>query len=113
VNGVARFRRLRWSDLLAMPNLVPHLAHREKLWTVGSSFSDRGSASHVVLSTVGDLWPLDPASVRQEIDRYAKDPQFVTLQNGPLYVLRRRKATRYPRADAAGPSKHNSLRQHC
>ena len=78
--------------VLAMPNLVPHLAHREKLWTIGGLFTDRGSASHVVLSTVGDLWPLDPASVRQEIDRYAKDPQFVTIQNGPLYVFQRVKS---------------------
>jgi uncharacterized membrane protein len=78
--------------VLAMPNLVPHLAHREKLWTVGGSFPDRGSASYVVLSTVGDQWPLDPARVRQEIDRHAKDPQFVTLQNGPLYLFQRVKS---------------------
>jgi uncharacterized membrane protein len=91
------------AGVLAMPNLVPHLAHREKLWTVGGSLPDRGAASYVVLSTVGDLWPLDPTSVRQEIDRHAKDPQFVTLQDGPLYVFQRAKATHHPRAaDAPG-----------
>jgi uncharacterized membrane protein len=84
------------APMLAMPNLVPHLAHREKLWTIGSSFPERGEASHVALSLVGDLWPLDATKVRQEIERYAADPQFITLQKGPLFVFQRVKSERSP-----------------
>jgi uncharacterized membrane protein len=79
----------RDASVLAMPNLVPHLSHRRHIWTIGGPVSDGEAADYVVISLVGDLWPLDPEDVQAEIAKYKADRQFAVLAGGPLYVFRR------------------------
>lgn len=74
--------------VLAMPNLVPHLAHRPHIWTISADEVDV-PATHVVIATVGDLWPLDAAAVAARIDKYAADPRFRATSRGPLHVFER------------------------
>jgi uncharacterized membrane protein len=74
--------------VLAMPNLVPHLAHRDQISTLGGPPA-REPAAWVVISATGDLWPLDSDKVRKEIETYASDKRFETVMSGPLYAFRR------------------------
>ena len=74
--------------LLTMPNLVPHVSHRQTIWTLGMP-PVPDAVTHVVISEVGDLWPLDEAQVRAEIGRYRSDPRFRTVMAGPLFVFER------------------------
>jgi uncharacterized membrane protein len=75
--------------LLAQANLVPHLPHRHALATVGSDrpgFEDE----YVLLTEVGDLWPTGRDGTRAAIARYRADPAYALLEDGPLFVFRRR-----------------------
>jgi uncharacterized membrane protein len=76
------------APVLAMPNLVPHLSHRDQIWTLGGSYP-RDTATHIVISPVGSLWPFDAEGVRAEIERYQSDQRFTTVMAGPLYVFQR------------------------
>jgi hypothetical protein len=76
--------------VLAMPNLVPHLAHRRQITTFGGT-PPPALPDWIAISSVGDLWPLDSDRVRKEIEDYASDPRFETISSGPLYVFRRRR----------------------
>jgi hypothetical protein len=74
--------------LLAMPNLVPHVSHRQRIWTLGRPLVP-DAVTHVVISEAGDLWPLDEAQVRAEIVRYRSDARFRAVMAGPLFVFER------------------------
>ncbi|MFN8063107.1 MAG: DUF2079 domain-containing protein [Vicinamibacterales bacterium] len=76
------------ASVAAMPNLVPHLAHRSQIWTLGEGFP-RGDAEYVVITREGDLWPFDVEGVDAMVARYERDPRFVREASGPLIVFRR------------------------
>ena len=71
-----------------MPNLVPHLAHRRHIATVGGAPSSH-QPDWIAISTAGDLWPLDSDQVEKQIDVYASDRRFERVSSGPLYLFRR------------------------
>jgi uncharacterized membrane protein len=76
--------------VLAMPNVIPHLAHRPHVWALGTKQAEAALPDYVVLTTVGVLWPLDGAQVESTIRRYRADPAFVELSSGPTFIYRRR-----------------------
>jgi uncharacterized membrane protein len=76
------------APVVAMPNLVPHLSHRARIWTLGGPYP-QDTATHIVISAVGSLWPFDAEGVRSEIERYQSDHRFTTVMAGPLYVFQR------------------------
>jgi uncharacterized membrane protein len=76
--------------ILAQPNLVPHLSHTNRLWTVGARVPPPEPPELVLLTKVGNLWPLSDADVVALIAQYGSDPQYETVTSGPLYSFRRR-----------------------
>jgi hypothetical protein len=50
-------------------------------------------ASLILLAREGDLWPFTPADIERQAARYAADPRFERLTDGPLIVFRRRSST--------------------
>jgi uncharacterized membrane protein len=81
----------RDSVVLAQPNLIPHLPHRLGLVALGKEVPGP-EPQLVLLSRVGNPWPLDASSVDQRIAQYRADPRFEGLADGPTYVFRRRAA---------------------
>jgi hypothetical protein len=75
-------------SVLAMPNLVPHIAHRRQIATVGGA-TPLYQPEWVAVSSVGDLWPLDTSEVEKQIELYASDRRFERVSSGPLYLFRR------------------------
>jgi uncharacterized membrane protein len=78
------------ASLAAMPNLVPHVAHRVRLSTIESPQVDSGASDYVALTLLGDTWPLSRADVAMLIRRYQSDARFVELCHGPAFVYKRR-----------------------
>lgn len=74
--------------VLAQNNLIPHLPHRMEISDVGRSVDDR--ATYVLLTPMGDPWPLDLNEVEAEIERLREDENYELLVDGPLFAFRRR-----------------------
>jgi uncharacterized membrane protein len=77
-------------ELFAQPNLIPHLPARQ-LHVHGLDATPREYAigDTVLLTKIGDLWPLDVSGVDAQLQRFHADPQFEQLSNGPLFAFRR------------------------
>jgi uncharacterized membrane protein len=78
------------APLLTMPNLVPHVPHRARIWTLGIGAAPSEPVDYVAISDVGDPWPFRRDDVAAEVRRYATDPAFEPVANGPLYLFRRK-----------------------
>ena len=76
------------ASLFVQPNLIPHVAHRREVVAIGREFDADVIGGHVLLTYVGDTWPLDSEQVSEMIDRYRRDPRYETLVNGPLFAFR-------------------------
>ena len=74
--------------VLAQPNLIPHLPHHPEMFAVGADLKPPATPELVLLSEIGNLWPLSPQSARALIDRYTADPRYQRLADGPLYAFR-------------------------
>ena len=78
--------------VLAQTNLIPHLPHRMEMSAVGNAVFGTpvfGTPSYVLLTPMGDTWPLDRRQVEAEIDRYRADTRYELLTDGPLFAFRR------------------------
>ena len=76
--------------VLAQTNLIPHLPQRMEMWAAGGTVF--GTPEYVVLTTLGDTWPLDRGQVEAAIDRYRADPRYEVVFDGPLFAFRLRSA---------------------
>ena len=81
--------------VLAQPNVIPHLAHRQ---TIDAISRNRPTVQPdwVILTTHGDLWPLDDQRVAQLLACYGSAPEFVRVTNpdAPLSIFRRNGSAR-------------------
>jgi uncharacterized membrane protein len=77
-------------SVAAQPNLIPHLARRLNLNSLGVYTAGQPDSEVVVLAAEGDLWPFNPAEIERLIATYAADPRFEEIVSGPLHVFRRR-----------------------
>ena len=75
-------------SVLAQANLIPHLRHRMEVAAVGGTVL--GTPSYVLLTAMGDTWPLDRRQAEAEIDRYRADSRYELLVDGPLFAFRLR-----------------------
>lgn len=79
------------ASVLAQPNLIPHLPRRLQMHSLGVYTAGQpDDASLILLAREGDLWPFTPADIERQAARYAADPRFERLTDGPLIVFRRR-----------------------
>ena len=64
-------------SLAVQPNLIPHLPHQTTLTAVGSDYRPaRDDPEVVVLTFLGNLWPLDEAGVGREAKRWTEDERY-------------------------------------
>jgi uncharacterized membrane protein len=79
------------ASVLAQPNLIPHLPRRLQMHSLGVYTAGQpDDASFILLAREGDLWPFMPEDIESHAARYAADPRFERLTDGPLIVFRRR-----------------------
>jgi uncharacterized membrane protein len=79
------------ASVLAQPNLIPHLPRRFQVHALGVYTAGQpDDASIVLLAREGDLWPFTKVDIETQAARYAADPRFERLTDGPLIVFRRR-----------------------
>ena len=74
--------------VLAQPNLIPHLPHQRSIFAVGGDLQPPAAPDVVLLTEVGNLWPLSAGETRALIDRYRADSRYERLADGPLYAFR-------------------------
>lgn len=78
------------ASVLAMPNLIPHIGHRSRVWALGMEPLLESDPDFVVISEIGDLWPLTAEQVQHAVAGYRADVRYETISAGPLHVFRRR-----------------------
>jgi hypothetical protein len=79
------------ASVLSQASLIPQLPHRRSIEAIGRELGPDAQADYVAIGTVGDLWPLDHASVAAEIERLKRDDRLTMIADGPLYVFKRLK----------------------
>ena len=77
------------ASVLAQPNLIPHLPHRQEVQALGRE-TDAEAAEYVLLADLGNLWPLGRERVHALVAAYSSDARYERLGEGPLVVFRRR-----------------------
>jgi uncharacterized membrane protein len=86
-------RSVRGSVILAQPNLIPHLPHQSGIFaTGGAGQAPRERPNLVLLTEVGNGWPMTRDQVAAEVRRYDTDPGYERLTPGPLHAFRLRGA---------------------
>lgn len=80
------------ASVTAQPNLIPHLARRLDMHSLGAYEPATLQTDYVLLSTVGDLWPFDVGPIERRSRALAADPRYEQAVSGPLLVFRRRQA---------------------
>jgi hypothetical protein len=76
--------------LLAQPNVIPHLARRDDVLSLGVYEAGQRASDYVLLTRHGNLWPFTAEQVDRLIAGYQSDPAWEPVQSGPLFVFRRR-----------------------
>jgi uncharacterized membrane protein len=78
------------APVLAQPNLIPHLPHRQTIYAFGQN-QPAVEPAWVILTTNGDLWPLDTGRVMELIACYSASPMFVrvTRPDAAVSIFRR------------------------
>jgi hypothetical protein len=80
--------------VLAQPQLVPHIDKRAAIECLASEWREpRLPADVVVVSTLGDQWPLDGSDVNDVISRFESDPRYSRADVGPQMALFVRRST--------------------
>jgi hypothetical protein len=75
--------------VLAQANLVPHLPYAAQVFVIGRGAPPR-PPDLVLLTRVGDTWPLTAPEVAALIEEYRRDPRYRLAVSGPLYAFVRR-----------------------
>jgi len=99
----------RDSVVLAQPNLIPHLPHRFGVAALGKEVPGP-EPQLVLLSAVGNPWPLDAPAVARRVEEYRADPRFELLAGGPTFVFRRKAVPPEPRKRSGPRRRPRSLR---
>jgi uncharacterized membrane protein len=76
--------------VLAQPNLIPHLPHHASMFAAGGDLQPSVAPDVVLLTEVGNLWPLSLEQTREIIARHGADPRYERLSDGPLHAFRLR-----------------------
>jgi uncharacterized membrane protein len=74
--------------VVAQPNLIPHLARDMRMVGLGYA-PDQPDGDYVLLTTVGDQWPLDVESAPRKVSQLQADPRYEQISTGPLFAFRR------------------------
>jgi uncharacterized membrane protein len=88
-----QMRTLEGSSILAMSNLIPHLPHQSHVYSVGSNVVPPTNPDLVLLTSIGNIWPLTPAEVADQIGLFQKRGEYEQVLAGPLTVFRLRTKT--------------------
>lgn len=75
--------------VLAQGNLIPHLDHVPAMFAVGADVQPPRAPDWVILSPVGDLWPLGRDGTERLIATYQSDPSYRQVGAGSVVVFRR------------------------
>jgi hypothetical protein len=84
---------LHGTVVLAQANLIPHLPHQDQIFAIGGDEKPDVPPDLVLLTEVGNLWPLTRETVRSEVRRYESDPAYERVTAGPLHAFRLRPRT--------------------
>ncbi len=82
--------RVSGTTILAQPNLIPHLPKSASMYAIGSPVDPPVTPDLILLSTVGNQWPLDADKVAALIEKYRGDERYEELSAGPLVAFRKR-----------------------
>lgn len=84
-------RSVGGSVILAQPNLIPHLPHQSAIFAAGGvGRTPEAPPDLVLLTEVGNGWPMTRDQVAAEVRRYDTDPRYERLTPGPLHAFRLR-----------------------
>jgi hypothetical protein len=79
--------------VLTQTNLVPHLPHVARVYTIGIGAVPPRDPNIVLLAGEGTPWPLTQADLSGEIARYESAIAYTASTTGPLFVFERRPRT--------------------
>ena len=80
--------RVNGTTILAQPNLIPHLAKSTSMYAIGSPVDPPVTPDLILLSSVGNQWPLSADEVAALIAKYRGDERYEELTTGPLVAFR-------------------------
>ena len=83
----AQLQRVQGTTTLAQANLIPHLPHSTSMFAIGGDVAPATTPDLVLLTTVGNLWPLTPAEVTDLLAQYRRDARYVEVESGPLFAF--------------------------
>lgn len=81
--------RFRAETTLAQANLIPHLPKGMRVFAAGGDLTV-ADPDLVLLTTVGNLWPMTPGDVESLVARYRSDPRYIQVASGPLFAFTRK-----------------------
>ncbi len=79
---------LRGGTVLAQANLIPHLPGGTRVFAAGGDLTV-ADPDLVLLTPVGNVWPMTRDEVESLIARYRGDARYVEVASGPLFAFRR------------------------
>jgi uncharacterized membrane protein len=75
-------------SVLSQPQLVPHISKRPQLETVASAISPASARTDwIVLSPIGDQWPLRPGEYQAIVSALDVDPEYTRLGSTPAVAM--------------------------
>ena len=80
--------RVNGTTILAQPNRIPHLAKSTSMYAIGSPVDPPVTPDLILLSSVGNQWPLSADEVAALIAKYRGDERYEELSTGPLVAFR-------------------------
>lgn len=86
----AQLAQVEGTIVLAQANLIPHLRHQMNVFAVGGDVQPPAEADLVLLTTLGNLWPLTVDETTALVRTYQADVRYEQVSAGPLYAFRRR-----------------------
>jgi uncharacterized membrane protein len=86
----AQLARVSGRTIWAQPNLIPHLPKMTDLFAIGGDYQPTSTPDLILLTTVGNLWPLSSEQVESLIEKYRGDLRYAEIESGPLYAFRLR-----------------------
>ena len=75
-------------SVLAQANLIPHLRRADRIYAVGGMHEPQSPPEFVLMTEVGDLWPVTLEQTRELVRRYESNLSYVRVSPGPLFAYR-------------------------
>lgn len=79
--------RVTGAVVLAQANLIPHLRKSNSTFSIGSLHPPGRNPDLVLLTYVGNLWPLTREEVARTIAEYRANPSYAEVESGPLFAF--------------------------